>query len=159
MNGLGGVFQQVEQHLFQLVGGARHRAQIRVELADDGLALEIETDGQVEVVAGNFHRLVDQRRQVARRQLAVAAAAEAEHVGDDLRCTGTGLLDAVEQLRYFAAFQVAVDGGQINADLIGLFLVLGQVRRQPPANVLHVVQDGAKGVVDFVSHAGCQAAD
>ncbi|MNH22392.1 hypothetical protein D3C79_822480 [compost metagenome] len=97
MDGLGGVFQQVQQHLFQFVGRARHLPQFGVELAHDGLALEVEADGQVEVVAGNLHRLVDQRRQVARRQLAVAAAAETEHVGDDLRRPGTGLLDAVEQ--------------------------------------------------------------
>jgi hypothetical protein len=99
----------------------------RVELADDGLALEVETDGQVEVVAGDFHRLVDQRRQVAGRHLAVAAAAEAEHVGDDLRRPGAGLLNAVEQLRHFAAVQVAVDRRQVDAQLFGLLLVLRQL--------------------------------
>ncbi len=159
MDGLGGVLQQVQQYLFQFVGSARHRTQFRVELPHDGLPLEVETDRQVEVVAGNFHRLVDQRRQLARLQLSVAAAAEAEHVGDDLRRAGPGLLDAIEQLRHFAAGQVAVDHGQVEAKLAGLFLVAGQVCRQASADVLYVVQDGAQRVVDFVSHARRQAAD
>ena len=32
VNGLGGVLQQVEQHLLQFVGSAGHRAQLRIEL-------------------------------------------------------------------------------------------------------------------------------
>ncbi|MNO91871.1 hypothetical protein D3C76_834280 [compost metagenome] len=159
MDGLGCVLQQVEQYLFQLVGGAWHRPQVGVELAHDGLPLEVEADGQIEVIAGNFKRLIDQCRQLAWHQLAVAAAAEAEHVGDDLRRPGAGLLNAVEQLRHLAAVQVAVDRGQVDAQLFGLFLVARQVGRQAPANVLHVVQDSAQRVVDFVRHAGSQTPD
>ncbi len=84
MDGLSGVLQQIEQHLLQLVGRRRHRAQIRIELANDVLALEVKTDGQVKVVAGDLHRLINQCRQITGRQLTVAAAAEAEHVADDL---------------------------------------------------------------------------
>ena len=60
VDGLGGILQQVEQHLFQLVSGDRYRAELRVEFADDSQAFEVEAFGEVEVVAGNFHRLVDQ---------------------------------------------------------------------------------------------------
>ena len=61
MNRLCSVFQQVEQHLFQFVGNAGHRAKLRVELTSDGLALEVETDGEVEVIARDINRLLDQR--------------------------------------------------------------------------------------------------
>ncbi|MNN79601.1 hypothetical protein D3C81_1962570 [compost metagenome] len=60
--------------------------------------------------------------------MAVAAPAETEHMGDDLRGAGSGLLDAVEQLRHFAAFQVTIDDGQVDAKFAGLLLVLRQVR-------------------------------
>ena len=98
---------------------------MRVELAHDVLPFEVETDRQVEVVARDFHRLVDQGRQVAGHQLSVAAAAEAEHVGNDFRRPCTGLLDAVEQLRYVAAFEVAVDGRQVDVQLRGLLRLRG----------------------------------
>ncbi|MNN39773.1 hypothetical protein D3C81_1538210 [compost metagenome] len=145
--------------MLQFVSRAGHRPQIGVELADDGLALEIKADGQVEVVAGNLHGLVDQCRQVAGGQLAIAAPTEAEHVGDNLGCARSGLLDAIEQLRDFAAFQVAVDDRQVDAQFVGLLLILRQLWRQAPANVLHVVQDRAQWVVDFMSHASGQAPD
>ena len=45
----------------------------------------------------------------------------------------------------------------VDAGLFGLFDILGQVARQAPANVLHVMQDGSQRIVDFVSHAGSQA--
>ncbi|MCY1187564.1 hypothetical protein D3C81_1624960 [compost metagenome] len=62
VDGLGGVLQQVEQYLFQFIGRTRHRPQLRVELAGDGLALEVETYRQVEIIAGNINRLIDQCR-------------------------------------------------------------------------------------------------
>ncbi len=67
VDGLRGVLQQVQQYLLQLVGNARHRTQFGVELTDDVLALEVETDGQIEIVTGDLHGLIDQGRQVARR--------------------------------------------------------------------------------------------
>ncbi len=123
------------------------------------MSLEVETDGQVEVVAGDFHGLVDQRRQVARGHFPVAAAAETEHVGDDLCRPCPGLLDAVEQLRDFAACQVLVDGVQVDSGLFGVLEVLRQIRGQAPANVLHVMQDRPQRIVDLVGHAGGESAD
>nr|GFD43440.1 hypothetical protein [Tanacetum cinerariifolium] len=57
VNGLRGILEQVEQHLLQFIGGARHRTEFGVKLANDVLTLEVEPDGQVEVVAGDFHGL------------------------------------------------------------------------------------------------------
>ncbi|MNX94166.1 hypothetical protein D3C86_1263890 [compost metagenome] len=110
--------------MLQFVGGAGDRSQRGIELTNDGLALEVEADRQVEIVTGDLHRLVDQGGQVARGHLAGAATAEAEHVGDDFRRPGTGLLDAVEQLRHFADLQVLVDRRQFDAGLFGHFKVL-----------------------------------
>ncbi|MCY1174305.1 hypothetical protein D9M73_145030 [compost metagenome] len=156
MNGLGGVLQQVEQHLLQLVGGARHRSEPGVELAGDLQALEVEALGQVEVVAGDLQRLVQQHRQLAGRHLAAAAPAEGEHVGDDLGRAGAGLVDVIQQLGHLAGLQVLVDGFQADAADDGLLLVTVQLWRQAPADVLHVVQDRAQRVVDLVGHAGGQ---
>ena len=89
----------------------------------------------------------------------VTAAAEAEHVGHDFCRPRTGLLNAVQELGDFPGQQVFIDHIQVDADLFGLFDVLGQIVRQAPANVLHVVQDGAQWVVDLVGHAGSQSAD
>ncbi len=48
---------------------------------------------------------------------------------------------------------------QFDAHLFGVFEVLGQVGRQPAADVLHVMQDRPQRVVDLMRHAGGQAAD
>ncbi|MNO63720.1 hypothetical protein D3C76_544320 [compost metagenome] len=85
MNGLGGVLQQVEDDLFDFVGDHWHRAELRVELMDDLQRLEVESSDQVEIVAGDLHRLFQQGGQLAGGHLPIAAAAEGEHVGDDLR--------------------------------------------------------------------------
>jgi hypothetical protein len=75
MNGLGGVLQQVEQHLLQFVGDAGHRPQLRVELADDRLPLESRKPMvKSKVVAGDVQSLVDQRRQIAGRSSADCCA-------------------------------------------------------------------------------------
>ena len=50
-------------------------------------------------------------------------------------------------------------GRQLHLGGLGLFKVFCQLWRQAPADVLHVVQDGAEGVVDLVGHAGREAAD
>ena len=55
--------------------------------------------------------------------------------------------------------QIAVDCLQLDADLLGLFEVLRQVRRQTAANVLNIVQDRPQRVVDLVGHAGGEASD
>ncbi|PRD18926.1 UNVERIFIED_CONTAM: hypothetical protein NCL1_58999, partial [Trichonephila clavipes] len=109
----------IEQHLLQLVGGARYRAQAGFEVAFDLQGLEVEAVGQVEVVAGDLQRLVDQCRQLAGRQLAITAPAETEHVADDLGGALPGVLDAVEQAGDFPCIHVVLDGLQADAGLLG----------------------------------------
>ncbi len=89
--------------------------------------------------------------------MSIAATAETEHVGDDLRRPRPSLLDAIKQLRHFAALQVAVDRFQLDARLLRMLQVLGQVGGQAAADVLHVVQDRSQRVVDLMGHAGSQA--
>ncbi|MNJ75773.1 hypothetical protein D3C77_729220 [compost metagenome] len=52
---------------------------------DDLQRLEVESSNQVEIVASDLHRLFQQGGQLAGGHLPIAAAAEGEHVGDDLR--------------------------------------------------------------------------
>ncbi len=127
VDGLCSVFQQVEQHLLQFVGGGRHRGKVGGKLALDVQALEVEAFGQVEVIAGNLDCLIEQRWQLTRRQLAIAEAAEIKHMADNLCRTAAGLLDAVEQTRNFPGIQVAVDGFQADACLLRLFAVFFQL--------------------------------
>ena len=70
------------------------------------------------------------------RQLAIAAAAEAEHVGDDLRRACAGLLDAIQQLRDLAVVQVQVDRGQVDAGFGGGLGIARQVGGEPGAVLL-----------------------
>ena len=93
----------------------------------DVQALEVEAVGQVEIIAGDFHGLINQGGQVAGRQLTVTATAEIEHMADDLRCATAGLLDAVEQAWNLSGIQVAVDVFEADAGLFGLFAVLFQL--------------------------------
>jgi hypothetical protein len=67
-------------------------------------------------------------KPIARGHLPGAAAAEAEHVRHNLRRPGASLLNAIEQLRDFAHLQVLVDCFQLDADVLGLLQVFGQVR-------------------------------
>ena len=50
-------------------------------------------------------------------------------------------------------------GRQLHLSRLGLLKVFCQLWRQAPADVLHVVQDGAQGVVDLMGHAGGEAAN
>src|SRR5690606_39193148 len=159
VDGLGGILQQVQQHLFQLVADAGDTIHLGIEIANDIDGAEIEAFDQREVVAGDLQRLVDQHRQLALGQLAIAHPAETEHVADDLGRAGAGLLDSVQQLRHFAALQVLVDGFQLYAGFFGALAVAFQLGGQPAADILRVVQDGAERVVDLMGHTGRQAAD
>ncbi len=158
MDGLGRVLQQIEQHLLQLVADAGHPIHARVEVTDDIDGLEVEAFHQGKVVSGDLQCLVDQHRQMTVGQLAVAHATETEHVADDLRGPRAGLLDTIEQLRHLAALQVLVDCLQAHPGFLGRFAIALELGGEPATYVLGVVQDGAEGVVDLVSHAGRQAA-
>src|SRR5690606_40671505 len=90
---LGCIFQQVEQYLLKFIADTGHPCHLRIEVALDFDSAEVEVVRQSEVIAGNFQCLVDQLAQLALGQLAVAQAAEAEHVSDYPSGTRTGLMD------------------------------------------------------------------
>ena len=141
MDGLRRVFQQIQQYLLQLVTDAGHPVNLRVEITDNFDSTEIEAFDQREVITGDFQCLVDQHPQLTFGQLTVAEPGKAEHMADDLRCTRACLLNAIEQLRYFASLQVLVHRLQQNTGFVGSFSVALQVGGETSADVLRVVQD------------------
>ena len=112
MNGLGCVFQQIEQHLLQFVGNAWDRSQLWVELTNNGVALKVKAQREVKVIVGNIHRLFDKCRQVAGAHLAIATPAEAEHMGDEIFGPGS-LIVACKNEDEMLAVAEHLSGGQV----------------------------------------------
>ncbi|GAB1400688.1 hypothetical protein MASR1M66_21430 [Aminivibrio sp.] len=157
-HGLGRVAQEVQQDLFDLHLRALHLREAFRDMSDHQNLPEIECFLEIVIVGGQFQGLVHDGSHVAGRPPGLAAAAEVEHVADDVgRADGRGL-DVPDHARQAAGLQIGPHGLHVDAQLPGLLHVPGKIRPDPQGHVLGRLHDDGQGVVDLVGHAGGDAA-
>ena len=88
----------------------------------------------------------------------IGAAAELEHVGNDLRRPGRCRANACDGIRYLSLVEIGANPFEIQAQFFRYLPVCVQLKRDSPLDVLCCLGDDPERVIDLMGHPCGKAA-